>query len=347
MAASDKPSNSLSCDQREHCFHAEKPYNQPEVQTQTNVASVRSLYEGLASSPTAFVSELNEVLFRLMNSQLWEGCTEDVLFPLSDDGYIVLPRQYISVLGYSFNGFALPVWDQFHEYQPLGIGWQDVDEMCCAGLLDTGKVVTQVEYDGTFTLRVKITSASDAGKTIRFYGKDQNGDRIYTTTTGIDGINFTTVSPSADTTQQFTSVTGIQCEPDLMGRWTLWAVVSGVETQIGEYEPGESIPAFRRYKIGIRDADDVIRCFCRRQFVRVTAETDWVFPGCLSAIKMGFKALQLENANKYDPAAPNADDQWERAESELDKELGVLRGGSLPSLKMIGGPYPMCQMTVN
>lgn len=317
------------------------------MQTSVIVSQVRTLYESLASSSAAFISELNEVTERLMSSDLWHGCTDEVLFGLSDDGYLVLPRPFVSVLGYTRNGCARPVFDQFHEYQQLGIGWQDVDRMGCFGLLDTGMVPSQKEITGTATLRVKPSVANDAGKTIRFYGKDQNGFPVFTPASGVDGIPLITAVPSSDTTQQFTVLTGVQAS-GMVGRWTLWQVVNGQETQIGSYEPGEDVPSYRRYKIGLRTDETVVRCFCRRQWVPVVAETDFVFPGCMAAIKMGLKALQLEDANKYgSDRDPNADDQWQRAYSELDNELAVIRGGALPTLKMIGGPYPMWNYTVN
>lgn len=317
------------------------------MQTTSNVATIRALYESLASSADAFVSELNEVTFRLLNSDLWEGCTDEVLFPASTDGWLVLPREFVAVLGFNFNCVTRPIWDQFHEYQPIGIGWQNVETMAWQGLIDAGMVVAQKEISEAATLRVKPTLAVDAGKTIRFFGQDQNLQPIYTQPSGVPGIDLTTAVPFSDTTQQFKILTGIQCQSEMKGRWTLWQVVNGQETQIGVYEAGDSIPQFRRYKIGLRTEQDVIRCFCRRQWVRAVAETDWIFPGCLSAIKMGFKALQLEDANQYEGDKPNADAQWERAFNELDKELSVLRGGALPSIKLIGGPYPRWPVIVN
>lgn len=317
------------------------------MQTTSTVASLRALYEGLSSAAN-FVADLNQISYRLMNSDLWEGCTDEVLFASSSTNTFVLPRQFVSVLGYDRNSVPMPVFGQFHQYIEMGIGWQDPTEMTMAGLIADGMAVTQIEPTGTFTLRVKITNATDAGKVIRFYGEDENNQPIYTALTGTPGINLTLVNPSVDTTQQFTKVTGIQAPAAMLGRWTLWQVVSGVETQIGTYEPGEEFPQYRKYKKGVNLTPDVIRCFCRRQWVKVSAETDWVFPGCQSAYKFGFKALQLENANKFgSDNTPNADDMWARAEAELDKELAKIRGYEIPSLRMFGGPYPKWNFIVN
>lgn len=318
------------------------------METNLAVSTVRALYESLASSSAAFISELNEVTNRLMSEEIWHGCTDEVLFPSSAATSLVLPRQFVSILGYDINGVPLPTWGTFHQYIEKGIGWVDPDRMSTFGLIGETDVCTQVQISAAATLRVKPSLAVDAGKVIRFFGSDQNDQPIYTAPSGVEGIDLTTAVPSSDTTQQFKHLSMIQCLTPMVGAWTLWQVVSGQETQIGRYDPGDSIPTFRRYKIGLRQTTDVIRCFCRRQWIPVAAETDPIFPGCLSAIKIGFKALQLEDANKFGgDNTPNADDMWKRSFSELDKELAVRRGSELPSLKIIGGPYPMWPQLVN
>lgn len=319
------------------------------METNLSVAVVRALYENLASSAATFVSELNEVTNRLMNSDIFHGCTDEVLFPASAETTLVLPRQFVSILGYDINNVPMPTWSTFHQYVEMGLGWMDPDEMNTFGLIADTDAPSQLPISGTVTLRVQPSLAVDAGKVIRFFGTDQNGRPIYTAPTGVEGAALTTAVPFSDTTQQFTHLSMIQCQTDMVGMWTLFQISStGVPTQIGVYYPGDSIPTFRRYKIGLRQTTDVIRCYCRRQWVKVAAETDPVFPGHLPALKMGFKALQLEDASKFgSDNTPNADSMWERAFNELDKVLSVRRGSELPSLKLIGGPYPMWNYQVN
>lgn len=320
------------------------------MDTTTTVATVRGLYEALASTPEDFLSELNEITQRLLNSDPFKGWTDEVLFATSSDTSIVLPRQYAAILGWNRNDVPAPIFGQFHQYVEQGIGWQDPATMTMQGLIADGTVVTQVAPTGTFTLKVYLSNTGDAGKIIRFFGKDQNGQPIYTAGSALtaEGVALTTVNPAAVTTQQFTAVTGIQAPANMLGRWTLWQVVNGAETQIGTYEPGEEFPSYRKYKVGVRGTPDVIRCFCRRQWIKLVAETDWVHPGCLPAIKMAFKALQLEDASKYgSDNTPNADAQWQRAFDQLDKELSVIRGYEIPSLRMFSGPYARISPIVN
>lgn len=318
------------------------------METNLTVAQVRSQYEGLVNPSSQFIPALNEVTNRLMTHDMWHGCTDEVLFPASTATRLVLPRQFIAILGYDINSVPRPTWSTFHQYIERGIGWVDPDQMAPFGLIADTDVCCQVAVSGTATLRVKPSLAVDAGKVIRFYGTDQNGDPVSTQPSGIEGIDLTTAVPSSTTTQQFTNLSMVRCQTPMQGNWTLWQVVDGQETQIGTYYPFDSIPTFRRYKIGLRQSTDVIRCFCRRQWMPVYHETDPVFPGHLPALKLGFRARQLENSNSYGTGrGPNADDMWERAYAELDKLLSVRRGSELPSLKIIGGPYPQANFFVN
>lgn len=314
------------------------------------VAAVRAKYESLASSSSAFISELNEVTERLMGSDIWVGCSTEVLFPASAEGYFVLPRQFISVLGYNFNNVPKSVFGRFHQFIECGIGWQDQSIMTMDGLIEDGFMVTQKETSGTFYLRVKPSEAADNNKEIRFFGLDDQSVPQPIYTAAAEGIQLIIQVPQATTIQKFTAVTGIQAPANMRGSWTLWQVdtTTGVETQIGQYYPGETVPRYHKYKIGVRTTNDVIRCFCRRQWIELVNETDFVFPGNLAAIKLGFKALQLEDANKISSdSEPNADDMWAKSEQELDKELAVVRGYEIPSLRMFSGPYPRFNQIVN
>lgn len=318
------------------------------METNITVSTVRALYENLVNPASQFIPALNEVTNKLMTSDIWHGCSDEVVFPSSAATSLVLPRQFIAILGYTIDGIPLPTFGTFHQYIERGLGWVNPDHMGTFGLIADTDVCCQVPVSGTATLRVKPSLAVDAGKVIRFYGSDENSQPIYTAPSGIEGIDLTTATPSSTTTQQFTHLSMVRCQVPMLGNWTLWQVVDGVETQIGTYYPFDMIPTFRRYKIGLRQTADVIRCFCRRQWMPVWHDTDPVFPGHLPALKYGFKARQLDNANKTGSSnSPNADDMWQRAENELDRLLSVRRGSELPSLRLIGGPYPQAQSFVN
>lgn len=311
------------------------------MDTSLTVARAYSMYSWMLPSLPRFLEAVNRHCERMMMSNLWEGVLATVDFGTTSDTRLVLPRPYISVVGYNRQCVARPVFGTFLEYQEMGIGHVNPDVQCMEGLIDDHRVCTQKQLTGTCTLRVKPSNAIDAGKVARFYGKDQDGKVI--TTTGVEGVNLAMAVPSSDTIQQFTELAAISLPVSMIGGWTLWQVIAGAETQIGSYEPGEDTPNYRVYKVGKRFETDAIRCYCRRGFVPVTVLTDFIWPGNLNALRFGIKACQYEDSGKNDLA----DGAWARAEQLLDQEVGAMRGSEIPTLRLEGMALPRTQEFVN
>lgn len=315
------------------------------MQTNLTLAAVYARYGWMFPSQARLIDAVQRTCERYMGSNLWEGTAETVDFGATDDTRIVLPRYLIAVLGYSRAKVPRPVFGQFHEYQEQGLGWIDPATTPMSLAIDDGRTCTQKQISGTCILRVKLTNAADGGKIVRFYGKDQDGFRIMTN--GDDGIPFTMGYTSADTSQQFSELAAIVMQTSMVGRWTLWQVINGAETQIGAYEPGEDVPNYRAYKVGIRSSSDddfdTIRFYCRRGYVEPRVLTDFVWPGNMIAIRWGLKACQYEDSGKMDLA----DGAWARGEAELNDEIAAMRGSEIPTLRLEGMALPRMQELVN
>lgn len=283
-------------------------------------------------SGPSFVPKLNRVLERLNNMGLWKGILNQSFY-LGDVtlGYITLSRYDEAVVGVASCCGTGSVFSQFYDYSPNGYGFLDESKRGYGNLLvDQGNgFVTQRNITGIATLRVKLEDPADANKVIRFFGS-LNGREIYSAS-GIRGFDFTTISPSGDTSQTMDEIRGIQA-PFMQGYWTLWQVIDGVESQIGVYAPGEKIPNYRRYKTGILNENTRYRLLCRRRFVPVVAPSDWVIPGCTAAIQFGLQALTQEDAGRSE----DADVLWARATRELDNDLAALRGSAQTTIKVVG-----------
>lgn len=301
------------------------------MNTRLTVADA-SLFLEQYSGPN-FMPRLNLVLARYTSSGLWNGVCNESFYGSGTGGlgYITLSRYDESILGVDFCCRPQLVYNQFYQFNPIGIGYVPEDKKGCGSLYDMGDgFVTQRDITGTCTLRLKLEDPADAGKTVRFYGKDEDGKEIYTSA-GIKGSTLTTVSPSADTTQLFTSLSGIQF-PFFQGYVTLWQVILGVETQIGVYAPGETRPCYRRYKTGIIDDNVPIRLFCRQRFLPVVAPTDWVIPGNLGALKFGLLAIIHEDAGRLEEGRAS----WLEGERLLNEELSAIRGSAITTLRVMG-----------
>ncbi len=281
-----------------------------------------------------FIKNLNQVRQRYVLSGLWKGvCNRSDYSLPAGQGYFTLARGDESVLGIDVCCRPALVMSQWYEFNPVGLGYAPEDKRGCGPIVDMGDgFVVQKDISENCTLRLKLEDATDAGKPVRLFGLDEDGREIYDSL-GFRGITLTSASPSSDTTQVFSRITGIQF-PFMSGFRTLWQVVSGVETQIGVYAPGEMVPSYRRYKTGIlNEAESVtLRLFCRQRFVNVVAPTDYVIPGNIGALKFGLLALKQEDAGRLDDAAKS----WAFGEKLLNEELAALRGSAITTLRIMG-----------
>ncbi len=294
------------------------------MNTRLTVAIARVSLERFASSASLFIPELNQVIERLNNYGIWKDACNNTVFQSVPSGIITLPRRSQSVVGATVYGIPTLTFSQFHAYQELGYAWLDPLQTGSYGLIDMGDdYCTQADFaTGTSgTLKAVISSATDAAKVIRLYGRDASGNQIYDTT-GVEGITLTTANPSASTTQVFSSLTGMQIAATFVGSWRLYSTIAGVDTQLGYYEPGETSPVYRRYKVGVLSGENTVRCLCKRRFIPVVAESDWVHPGSIGALKLGLQALNQETLDGMD----KSDGLWARAIKTLDEELKNVRG---------------------
>lgn len=269
------------------------------------VADARAQLERFAASSTSFISDLNFVQESFIDFLTHNSFVEQVDFGNgTTTGYITLPRQFISCMGVSGDRVPVQTYSQFHQYQELGIGFQLADKITVPGIFDMGDgFCTQgdIPQNSYGELRFVISDPSDASKPIRVFGLDENGTEIFDPN-GASGIPLLTASPSVTTTQLFSKVTDLQF-PQFKGYVSLFWMNSGVPVQLGYYAPGETRPRYRRYATGIVSPEITVRMLCRRRFIPVVNETDWVVPGNMRALKLGLQALTQENGSRMDLAA--------------------------------------------
>lgn len=274
-----------------------------------------------------FLPALNEVVERFTNSGNWKGSTPKVTIPASS-GFFTLPRWYQSVLALRYKRVPRPFFSIFYEFSESGPGELLDTDQFYGVMADMGDgYPTQSDISTAGTLRVTIGGVGDTAKVIRLFGEDASGNVIYDTS-GNQGVSLTTANPSADTTKVFSVVTGIQAPSNMTLPWTLSVVNSGTPTQIGAYYPGENRPMYKRYRVG--ETDEAIQTICRRRFIPLVAETDWVIPGNLSALRYGLKMLAFEKAGQI----AEGDACFMRAMGFLNDEAKASRGGAKPMLNI-------------
>ena len=277
---------------------------------------------------------INEACERFFVSGRWKGMLVELDLDATQ-GYVTLPRRCEAVLGITVDKAPRTPFSRWYSFVPGGPG--QVTSSGHGGLelvLDAGDnhpVFRDPPYE-SFRLRVKVPSTSDrdTGNYVVLKGNDADGNPVYSAD-GSEGLLLNLTTESNTSTQYFSSLTGV-LKPLTNGYLTLWAVNSqNQETQIGEYEPGETNICYRRYRI-LR-ADDgqtpTVRVLCKRRFVPVTSENDDIIPDNMGALKLGLISLKYEDTNDLERAT----EYFQRALSLLNAELKETRGSQFNTLR--------------
>jgi hypothetical protein len=109
-------------------------------------------------------------------------------------------------------------------------------------------------------------------------------------------------------------------------------------TQLGLYLPIETSPSYRRYRIGVTDSTNTlfpnaVTVLCRRRFIPVANETDFVIPGNLGGLKFAMQAIETEETKNPSQAL------WDMCDAILNQELHAARGSARPEMnyEVLGG----------
>lgn len=304
----------------------------------TTVADLRR-YIGSLFSTSDFIPYLNQALERLINSGQWKGALGYYAFP-SVDNVFTLPYPFLSVVGLDWFLWPLPVFGQFHDFNITGPGLPINNQQIPNGIvtdLGDGYATLLDPPTAGSTLLIKPDLLIDSGKTFRFYGIS-NGKEIFDVNGA--GMNIVVNYPSTSEATVFDVVTGIEVPVDsttgastMVGGWTLYSVApDSTQTEIGYYYPNETRPSYRRYRIGVTSAStsqypNAVTVLCRRRFMPVFKETDWLIPGNVGALKFAMQAIDSETTKNP------AQDFWIQAFNILNQELHATRGAARPELQ--------------
>lgn len=315
--------------------------------------------EALPADPTKQIPWLNRVLETFFvnkwarTTMRWKGLNTAASFGISfgadGQGFFTLPRGVLSLLAgaYGSSGTKLPPqlrfspspingpWFQFGN--SLGVG----DLVYGHGLMDAGDgYTTFADILEPSYLRVTTEQAEQSGSMMLFRGLDQNGDEIYTGT-GVNTIQGVQLNISTgittQTTQVFSAAPTLVKKPVTYGPVSIYAVsvATGVPTLIAIYDPGDTSPGFRRYKLGGVNINSTkntpyvtVHAMVKRRFVPVTAPADEVIPSIVAAIELGFMAYRYDTQSDETTAT----EYWGHAFQILNSELNEFNGAAVPRI---------------
>lgn len=230
----------------------------------------------------------------------WKGIDGTASFAVYNN-QITLPRELQAMKKAGYVGpqgeFQVPIRNQWYQFHLNGPGFWNPDNPRISFIqfedLGDGYCTFQLS-SSEFKLKV-TTDVAETGN-ITFYGFDTNGNPIYTGATLGTTLDL---SLAPVTGSQVFSGGGLASviKPITNGNVYLYSVdnVTAVETLIATYQPGETVPSYRRYQVvGQPNEDRQFKALCKRAYVPVIADNDTIIPDNLGALKLGLMALSCE-----------------------------------------------------
>lgn len=209
-------------------------------------------------------------------------------------GVVSLPTEYEALAHSTVDRATVDVVAPWYELVEFGPGPQDQKKWVNVGI-DRGEspVYRQPGCDGMI-LRVASTTGDDTSE-VRIFGYDENGVRQ----------DVTLALPDASTTVRFAKITQV------IKKVTAGDVVLsgtdryGEQFQLAVYRSRDVNPTFRTYEFtGIADdKSKLIHAIVRRRLFPVLADSDELFITNLGALRLGVKAIALEDKGDLAGAA--------------------------------------------
>lgn len=246
-------------------------------------------------------AKLVQTLERFYTLGTWRGMWKRPVLRVYNNT-LTLPRGFDTCTGaYSCAG-PFPIYSRFDLFAadgPYYFGPNGTEDPCDYELnLISDNAQTFINPSGTYTLRIVATEpAAIAGGFTLSGGFDQNGYELFGT------ISLDIINGASNTTQQFTELPQIQ-KALTQNSVYLYSVdtTTAVATLIAVYAPGETSPAYRQYSIGAIGDGGLVRAMCKLKLAIPVADTDFVIPANMGAIKLGLLSIQYEDKNDWERA---------------------------------------------
>jgi hypothetical protein len=242
-------------------------------------------------------NNINRVLERFFAEGKFVGTIQQATITAYEDAndnkFITLPRHLETCLRGGKAGYkTTAVQSEWYQYLPQGRGIRKADQAYYGPLQDIGEgFVTFRDIETASTLTLTSSETEDAGSYIWIRGKDNNGNKIFSTVDGerVEGIRIDLGDGTHTTSQTFKEIYSVEKTPTT-GTITLSATTGSVT--LAKYEAGERAISYRRYIVD-RNWDAVQGIFKRRHCWAIS-DNDPLYPDSLEAIKLGLMAINAE-----------------------------------------------------
>lgn len=256
---------------------------------------------------------INEAQQRLAYKGKWQGTLAKYVVTQSA-GLITWPRQLETIESAAIGTTPATVRNRWYEFVESGPGLVDASGADASTLVDRGEAVTfsDINTDGNPKKLVFSSSAADDDEgldlLVQGYDADGNWIRNKVNDVWIDGEVLTfpiagSTPMDVTTVSAFSSISGIQ-KTVTSGNIKVEELdsVTSVRRQIGEYEPSEVRPIYRRSMIpGLSDAQaKTVTVIGKMRFIPATVDSDWLYISYEAALKLMVQAVDKEEKNLLD-----------------------------------------------
>ncbi len=300
------------------------------------ILGLLSRYVGANNDPYERLSLVCERLLKSSDDRAKDLVTFRVQPDENGLGHITLSRNYVSILGsyiqsqtdssgiVSCWGLPLSVQSPWYDFVPGS--WGIAYGPWPPGIVPiNGFFTTFASWTDAVRIRFKFATSAEVGDKIIVRGV-LNGEPVYSTDSQcnwIEGIEVPYTGVTVTTTLTIDREPYAILKPKTNGRVSMYTVDSdNVETLVAIYDPGETFPQWRRYRVLTcpRNSDNSITttftCVCKRAFVLITGPNDVVYPSNFGAISWGLKAMLKEDSDDGTRAA----EYWQNAKDLLANE---------------------------
>lgn len=284
---------------------------------------------GLCSGSDEFMATLNEVVSRLLDRGGWWN-TEFKMRLCIYNSCITWPGIVGTVNGVRSACTDHQIRNNWYDILgPLDCAWS-----CDRTISDSGTAATYNDISGTDGKYIRIypTKLEDVGKTVTIFGIGPDSQPLQQKINGVwqRGVTLTLAVPfvqSAVLVQRIDSVVKEVTQANVLAYE--YESSTGYQRDIALWEPTETNPQYRRSKVhgycsiptGCSEEDGIVRktieALVKLNFRDLVNDEDFVPIGNLYALKQGFQAIRLEEANQ-DAAAGQ---KWLSAVDQLNMEL--------------------------
>lgn len=286
---------------------------------------------------TTLAPTLNEIGPRVYALGDWLDLKTERTY-LGADGYISLDRDIEAVLSATINGRPATIRSQFHDVRLVGERTYLPEVF---GLIDNGfspikrEIATiqnvDDEDDITPITTLHICSANGTAALSAAYGS------ATLTVIGLSstGVKITGSLDTGDTNVVVTFATGVCWIESIVGtsmpaNVELRTDIDDAETCVAEVAAGTDVVRYRRYRVSNASDDTYVSILGKRAWQNVSASTDLVHLGNLTAWKHALLGkLEEDNAD-----LERASYHWNLVSQVLEQESQHNRGGAKPSIQL-------------